>query len=732
MSRFDDPKKRLFILILFMSIIVMTSVSIIGGMLYYSAIEGQKKRVLEFARSQRTLIQSIYRAYESGGVDDPISKTLLRLDESYQLFHNENSDIEIVFAYKEDKKVYFLHLHQEKEKSLKGIKKFGLNVVKISDFYRPPKSAIEHALAKEEGVKVCDDCLSSAVIAAYLPVKLQNVSFGMVAKVSMEKIREPFVYTVLLSLAVALIMIIFGAFLFLRLINPLIRELKEGIKQRIKAQEELKTTYDAAVDGIVVFDQECHMMTVNLAMEKIFGYTKHELIGKKLKQLFSSLNERDESPLFLETMLAKENIELSTFKKDRAPIIVSLNVGKVVFEESAHYIAVIRDITHRKALEFQLNEKSEQLVSVISNIPGAVYRKQFSSFPRYTFMSAAVKELTGYESEYFIDQSDNRYYKLYYDEKLLTEHKSIKRSNPYTLEYRIRKKDGNVIWVSESITLIFDDNDKIEWIDGVIFDITKNKQYEIELENQVKKAVDEIKEKDAALLKHSRMAAMGEMISIIAHQWRQPITGIGMTVNNMSLDIDLDMYDPQNFKKNLEVIDDQIKFLSQTIDDFRSFFRPNKEKSTTTVKELFEQTFKVIEKSVVSKGITLETEFNERVDLFVYKNELVQVFLNIIKNAQDALIEKEVENKSIKIDSSENETGVIIHISDNAGGIPEEIRTKIFEPYFSTKDEKHGTGLGLYMAKSVVEDHMEGKITAHNSQEGAVFTIELSKKGSQE
>lgn len=249
------------------------------------------------------------------------------------------------------------------------------------------------------------------------------------------------------------------------------------------------------------------------------------------------------------------------------------------------------------------------------------------------------------------------------------------------------------------------------------------------LEERIDEEVEKSREKDKMMLKHARQAAMGEMIGMIAHQWRQPITGIGMSTNNMLLDIEMGTLDEAKFTKNLELIDNQIKYLSHTIDDFRNFFKPNKEKELILVESLVEETLRIIGKSLENNNIEVLCEVDHGEPVLMYKSEMIQVMLNLLKNAQDAYKEKGERGK-IHISSKEEERTTKIIIEDEAGGIPEEMMQKIFEPYFSTKSEKTGTGLGLYMNKTIVEEHMEGKLLVSNGENGARFEITLPGKAS--
>lgn len=232
-------------------------------------------------------------------------------------------------------------------------------------------------------------------------------------------------------------------------------------------------------------------------------------------------------------------------------------------------------------------------------------------------------------------------------------------------------------------------------------------------------------EQTSYMLHQSRLAQMGEMISMIAHQWRQPLSSISALSGAMSIDVVMDNYNKKFFGEQLESIDNLSHHLSSTIDDFREFFKDNKIKRESTVKKIIEETLQIIRSSLESKNIELILEQKDDIGIYTHVNELKQVVLNILKNAEDALIEKRESNLKIWISWHVENGYVHISIEDNAKGIPQEIIKSIFEPYFSTKQTRDGTGLGLYMSKTIVEANCGGVLSVTNTQGGAKFTISL-------
>ncbi len=246
------------------------------------------------------------------------------------------------------------------------------------------------------------------------------------------------------------------------------------------------------------------------------------------------------------------------------------------------------------------------------------------------------------------------------------------------------------------------------------------------LEHKVRQQVQEIEQKQSQLIHQSRHASMGEMIGMIAHQWRQPLSAISASTNTLNIDMMMDNIDKVEFQKQVDLIGNHSQFLSTTIDDFRNFFKENKEKSLTTLKEVVEDTLTIIGSSIESKEIAVHQEYHCHSKINTYPNELKQVVLNLIKNAIDILLEKKIENPSVWIKVYKEGKDCCLDVSDNGGGIKEKYIKKIFNPYFTTKEKRDGTGLGLYMSKIIIEEHCKGTIEVKNGAKGAIFKIILS------
>ena len=248
-----------------------------------------------------------------------------------------------------------------------------------------------------------------------------------------------------------------------------------------------------------------------------------------------------------------------------------------------------------------------------------------------------------------------------------------------------------------------------------------------EFNKRLERKVQEISKKDEILTIQSKQAVMGEMLSMIAHQWRQPLNTITLQISN--LQIKEMMQEKVDKKELLEVLSDinsTILYLSETVDDFKTYFRPDKKTSPVTLKELLLRVQNFISARLHSAQVELVLDVDEQITLHTYPNELIQVFLNILNNAVDAYSERTMEEKKIVVRGVLEVDTVKVSISDDAGGIDAGIIHKLFEPYYSTKG-KNGTGLGLYMSKMIIEKQFAGDISVVSQGESTTFDVRFKQ-----
>jgi len=243
-------------------------------------------------------------------------------------------------------------------------------------------------------------------------------------------------------------------------------------------------------------------------------------------------------------------------------------------------------------------------------------------------------------------------------------------------------------------------------------------QLEIEVENRVA----ELREKDLLMIRQSRQAAMGEMIGNIAHQWRQPLNTIAVIVQDLIDAWDFGEINREYLTEKIDKSMSVISHMSNTIDDFRDFFLPDNQPMVFDLDKQIIKTINILKDMYANQGIKIVSRL-EPCKLTSYAREFSQVLINILNNSKDALKERKILKPQINVTLSIQGDHALIEVQDNAGGIPVEIMDKIFDPYFTTKRDANGTGVGLYMSKTIVEKHMNGEITAENAEEGALFRL---------
>lgn len=232
----------------------------------------------------------------------------------------------------------------------------------------------------------------------------------------------------------------------------------------------------------------------------------------------------------------------------------------------------------------------------------------------------------------------------------------------------------------------------------------------------------ELKEKENLLIKQSRMAAMGEVLSMVAHQWRQPLHAIASTLAGIKIKM-LKRNNINTIESNVEKINDYLQYMSTTIDEFKEFYKEGKQFEYVNLVDLVKKTNELFSSTYKIDSIEINIFEKELNNIHINRNQIVQVILNIINNSREALLLNNIKNPKIDIEFDETEYTQKISITDNAGGIPANIKNRIFEPYFTTKDKFNGTGLGLYMCKLIIETYNYGEIKLKDVENGSCFEI---------
>ena len=291
----------------------------------------------------------------------------------------------------------------------------------------------------------------------------------------------------------------------------------------------------------------------------------------------------------------------------------------------------------------------------------------------------------------------------------------LKKNGQVTdIEQELVRKDGSILPVLLSATAIRDDEGCYLMSRSTMFDISERK--ELERKNR---------QKDRIMMQQSRQAAMGEMIGNIAHQWRQPLNVLGLTIQRVQLFHDMGKFDKEFLAESTAEAMRVINHMSQTIDDFRNFFSPNKEKESFAVNEALGKALSLVDMNLDDRQIRIDVDALDTPIIHGYRNEYSQVLINILMNSKDAFLERRIADPRVLIRISREDGRSVVTMADNAGGIAEDIIGKIFDPYFTTKGPQKGTGVGLFMSKTIIEKNMNGRLTVRNTADGAEFRVEV-------
>ena len=364
--------------------------------------------------------------------------------------------------------------------------------------------------------------------------------------------------------------------------------------------------------------------------------------------------------------------------------------------------------------QYMLDKSNKKLSKLTENVPGFIF--QYKLFPdghaNMPYASGSIEEVFELKAKDLIEDSHPVFDIIHPDDLDMVKtsiQDSAKTMSDWNIQYRVNLTKRGLRWL-EGLAKPEKFKDGSTLWHGHIHDIT------------------ELKRKDELMIAQSRNAAKGEMIGMIAHQWRQPLSVISMHMNNTLADIELGELNETEVKSSTNKVLEQTQHLSNTIEDFRNFFKPDKDLSKVKMPDILEQTYSIIKDSLTNNKIELKKSYESASEVDVYSRELMQVFVNIIHNAKDALLLNNIDDAFIEIKVYENDHYVITDVYDNGGSIDKEVLPKIFDPYFSTKDEKNGTGLGLYMSKMIIENHLHGMIEAFNTQDGACVRVMLNKR----
>lgn len=540
--------------------------------------------------------------------------------------------------------------------------------------------------------------------------------------------------------------ILFLLYLSRSIINPMNNKIQEQYEQLKKQHNFTNILIQNAPISVYYQDKNAEFALCNSIFEELIGFDKNYLVGKNIFDILpkdDALNFTiNDSKLFsFESQIEIYESKLINFRTHE--------IKDVIFYKSAivndsneidGIIGAILDVTEQREKDKQLEVLNKKLEIKVEE---QIKKIQTINQNFESIFNTSKDGMIVLDKDYNFIIANNSFFNILAVDKKIIENTNCKEfaknSKNYNLQNLIEQfEEKNHILKKEfkfkngkretKHTFISMEYMKgLENILVIISDITKEKQKE-----------EEEKQKEKKLLEQSKLAQMGEMISMIAHQWRQPLTSISSILIAIENKIMLKKFEILKDEKSKEFesyvlnkLSDISNFtihLSNTIDDFRNFYKKDISMENTTSKKIIDDTLRIIGQSIKASGITIHIDKNDDKELKCYKNQLIQVFLNILKNCQDNFEEKKIANKTIWVSSNFIDDKHIIKFRDNGEGIDKKILSRIFEPYFSTKLNKNGTGLGLYMSKMIIEQTHNGVLEVKNIKDGVEFTITLKEE----
>ncbi len=497
---------------------------------------------------------------------------------------------------------------------------------------------------------------------------------------------------------------------------------QERLKHAIEIEQERSRRYlDVAGVIMVVLDTGGTIVLLNRKGNQILGESADGAIGKNWFESYIAPENRTATRKIFDMLLQSSGESISS---NTNTIVTRSGTERLIYWKNTvlcddtgkitHIISAGNDITEMEELKARILESEQryELTFEQANV-GIAHVGLDGSWHE---VNESLCEMLGYSKEELLELTfqdithpDDLQKDLEYVQALLEG-----KIPHYQMEKRYVKKDGTLVWANLSVALVWNEKGEPLYFISVIHDLTR--QYEL---------MASLHEKEELMIAQSRLAAMGEMLSMIAHQWRQPLTTISMAANNLLADVELEEVSTERIETEAHDIIEQTQYLSRTIEDFRNFFKADKERERIRMDELLNEALRVVSKSFDANDVTCTVHSSSHTPIAVFSREMQQVLINILRNAKEALVEYRNEQREITVVIEEDLENVYLRICNNGGAIDPALHERIFEPYFSTKEEKNGTGLGLYMSKTIIEKHMKGSLQVKNIDGGVCFIITL-------
>ncbi len=538
------------------------------------------------------------------------------------------------------------------------------------------------------------------------------------------------------------------------------RQAQEALRE---SEELLSTVLETLPVGVWVISASGEILHGNRAAEEIWGgapkvgiagYERYKGWRTDSGEAISAEEWGGARAILKGETILNEEVEIEAFDGSRKVILLSAVPIRNDKGEITGAVAVNQEITARKRIETALRESEEKFRAVFEQAAVGMGRVSFDD-ARWIDVNVAFSNMLGYSRE---EMLSTPWPEMTHPEDLDLDLVPFRKMaagelNSYSIEKRFIHKRGDHVWSRLTLSLVRDLDGRPNFEVAIVEDITRRKEAEEalrkakdELELRVRErtaeleqaylalqretdqrlaAVEDLREKEQLLVRQSRLAAMGEMLANIAHQWRQPLNVLGLVVQQLQLSYELGQFSGEFLKGEVGRVMALIQHMSNTITDFKDFLKEEKEPQPFDVNSAVATTVQLLEAPLKALRVDLRIEQVDKLVVTGHRNEFSHVIMNLVNNATEALKERGVATPRISIRIFRDGEKSIVTVTDNAGGIPEEILPRIFEPYFTTKGPEKGTGIGLYMSRNIIEKGAGGLLSVRNVEEGAEFRIEF-------
>jgi PAS domain S-box-containing protein len=519
----------------------------------------------------------------------------------------------------------------------------------------------------------------------------------------------------------------------------------QDITEGKKAEEELKKSearfrayFENNTAAMLQIDPKTkQIVKANKTATSFYGYSSEQFLQLKANDL--NLLSSQEIDANMKRVFA-DKIQDFLFQHRMASgemRDVEVYVSPIITENEQQLFITIYDVSERESIKRELQQSERQLKEAQEIAKLGNWEYDFEN--NQMFWSDGTFSI--FETEKNYPLTIENYNKLIYPDDLQkvseTYHQAIVKNQKYHSQHRILTPKGKIKYVEENGYLIVDSKGNPKRAVGTIQDITiafrikkdleeskaQLAQINKRLEEKVKQEVAKSREKDHLLIQQSRQSVLGEMIGNIAHQWRQPLNEISLLINDLEDAYSFDVLTKEYFEKTIEVVYRRLKYMSDTINDFSKMHTDDFKTELFKPKELIEKLIDFTAESYKKEKINTYFVCQDDFEVFSYPNMLSHILMNLLNNSRDVLLERKVKNAKIWIRLEKEESRYCITVLDNGKGIKPEVIDKIFDPYFTTKEMNRGSGLGLYMAKSMIEKQLQGQLSVMNKREGAEFKI---------